>query len=351
MEEVQYVRQMKLYTEVPINECIQKIGKKPIAVRWIDINKGDQTSPHYRSRLVAKEINTHKRDDLFAGTPPLDTLKITISMTASNNNGDILMINDVSRAFFHAKARRDVYVQIAEEDREPGDEGRCGKLNFSMYGTRDAAQNWASEYADMLMSIGFIQGKASPYVFYHRARQIRTFVHGGDYVSSAKPEQLKWLKGELERKYQIKIQWLGPNKEHQQEVKILNRIVGWDHNKGFVFEVDPRHAEIIIDQLGLTEARIVSTPGTKDEGKTSEDCEEPLGDKQASQYRAITARCNYITPDRPDIAYTVKELARRMSTPTRGEWAKLKRLGRYLLGRPRVQQTYPWQPVQIHVVK
>ena len=186
----------------------------------------------------------------------------------------MLMANDVSRAFFHAKAWRDVYVQMAEEDREPGDDNRCGKLNYSMYGTRDAAQNWASEYANMLISIAFTQGRASPCVFDRKDRHIRTFVHGDDYVSSAHPKQLEWLKRELESKYTIKTQWLGPNKEHQQEVKILNRIVGWDHVKGIVFEADPRHTEIIVEQLKLKEAKPVSTPGTKDEGSTTEDCNE-----------------------------------------------------------------------------
>ena len=36
-EEVEYVRSMKLYTKVPIKECLAKTGKQPIAVRWIDV--------------------------------------------------------------------------------------------------------------------------------------------------------------------------------------------------------------------------------------------------------------------------------------------------------------------------
>ena len=43
---------------------------------------------------------------------------------------------DVKRAYFHAKARRRVYVRLPEEDNE---EGNCGKLIKAMYGTRDAA--------------------------------------------------------------------------------------------------------------------------------------------------------------------------------------------------------------------
>ena len=50
---------------------------------------------------------------------------------------------DVRRAYFHADAIRDVYIKLPPEDDEPG---MCGKLTKSMYGTRDAAQNWEYEY-------------------------------------------------------------------------------------------------------------------------------------------------------------------------------------------------------------
>ena len=53
-----------------------------------------------------------------------------------------LMVNDVKRAYFHAECTRDVYVQLPEEDVGAGEEGLCGKLQLSMYGTRDAARNW-----------------------------------------------------------------------------------------------------------------------------------------------------------------------------------------------------------------
>ena len=105
-EEITYVRMMKFYTKVPTKECLQKTGKQPTSVRWIDIIKGDATNPNYRSRLVAREINIHKRDDLFVPTPPLEALKIILSMIACCNKGEVIMINDISRAFFHSKAKR-----------------------------------------------------------------------------------------------------------------------------------------------------------------------------------------------------------------------------------------------------
>ena len=120
-EEVAYIRKMKLYNKVPIEECYAKTGNGSFFVRWIDISKGDSLNPNYRSRLVAREISTCKRDDLFAGTPPLEAFNITLSMTTSGNNGEMLMVNDVSRAFFYAEATRPVYVQLLDEDKEEGE--------------------------------------------------------------------------------------------------------------------------------------------------------------------------------------------------------------------------------------
>ena len=63
-------------------------GVKIIKTRWIDINKGgDRANPNYRSRLVAKEFRDGNQDGLFASTPPLEALKLLISMTATVDQG------------------------------------------------------------------------------------------------------------------------------------------------------------------------------------------------------------------------------------------------------------------------
>ena len=222
----------------------------------------------------------------------------------------------------------------------------CGNLRLSMYGTRDAAQNWYKEYSQQLIKAGFIQRIASPCTFYNPDRNMRTYVHGGDYVSTGLPKDLEWMRKELEKKYQVKTQILGPHEGQQRQITILNRIVTWNNSKGLNYEADPRHVEIVLEQLKMEDAKAVTTPGTRDEGRTTMDNEDKLNEKDATKYRAIVARFNYLSPDRPDIAYAVKELARSMSSPSNGDWLRLKRLGRYLKGRLRLVQHYDWQPAQ-----
>ena len=69
----------------------------------------------------------------------------------------------------------------------------------------------------------------------------------------------------------------------------------------------------------------------------------PLSPAAATQYRGLTARANYIAQDRAEIQFAVKELCRCMSTPNNDSWDKLKRLARYLAGRPRAVSIFAWQ--------
>ena len=87
MDEMGEVAKHGVYRLVPIAECWEKTGKGPIGTRWVDVNKGDDGNPEYRSRLVAQEINDHKREDLFAATPPLESKKLLFSLAVTEGVG------------------------------------------------------------------------------------------------------------------------------------------------------------------------------------------------------------------------------------------------------------------------
>ncbi len=108
----------------------------------VDAKKSDKEKPEYRCRLVAKEINRGKWEDLLAATPPLEAKRVLFSLFASMPETPLDLI-DLARAYLRAKARRDAHVELPEEDQQ---EKMRGKLKKAMYGTRDAAQNWELEY-------------------------------------------------------------------------------------------------------------------------------------------------------------------------------------------------------------
>ena len=357
--EMEFFKKKGVYSKIK-----RQAWMKVITTRWLDINKGDAMNMDYRARLVGREIKRDRREDLFAATPPLESLRMILSICASHQNevspcdNFIVMTNDVKRAYFHAAATRPIFIKIPKEDHEDGDDDKVGQLNLSLYGTRDAAQNWSRTVTKMMTELGFTQGDHSPCNFRHDVRGIIMTVHGDDFTSTGREADLRWLDQELRKKVELKTAFLGPDpRRHSQQIRVLNRVITWQE-EGLVYEADQRHAEIIVRELNLEQGKPVATPGTRDEmakasmmdigveGElntvTNED-DPLLGPPEATRYRALAARANYLAQDRPETQYAIKEIARRMATPRRGDWNLLKRLGRYLLGTPRAQFTYYWQ--------
>ena len=124
------------------------------------------------------------------------------------------------------------------------------------------------------------------------------------------------------------------------EASYLNRTLRWSAS-GIVYTHDPKHAEAAQKEYGMTGAKSVSTPGAKAEEQDSDD--KPLSDAESTSFRRAAATLNYLAQDRPDISYAVKECARAMSRPTCADGVRLKRVLRYLRGRPTLSQEFKWQ--------
>ena len=63
------MRDKHVYDNIPRSVAVRN-GWKIVSTRWIDINKGDDENPVYRSRLVGKECINEQMDGLSTGTPP-----------------------------------------------------------------------------------------------------------------------------------------------------------------------------------------------------------------------------------------------------------------------------------------
>ena len=54
--ELEYFESKGVWKLQRYEEARRLTGRRPISVRWVDVNKGDDKSPNIRSRLVAREI-------------------------------------------------------------------------------------------------------------------------------------------------------------------------------------------------------------------------------------------------------------------------------------------------------
>ena len=120
------------------------------------------------------------------------------------------------------------------------------------------------------------------------------------------------MEAEIQGRYEITIgPRLGPGANAAKEGRALNRVIRWCDDR-IEYEADPRQTERLIADCGLLGAKSVSTPGTRptpDELAAEENLKRDL----QTTYRAASARCNYVSSDRPDAQFACKEGCRWMS--------------------------------------
>ena len=162
----------------------RRTGNPPVTVRWVDVNKGDDRNPNVRSQLVTRQIRQPGGEAIFAPTPPLGSLRTTLSLAATDVPGRGRQVRDpkskqrtqfsaidISRAYFNASMHDGscpTYVCLPTE--HPGQaRGQCRLLLKHMYCTGAAADTWQREYSGCMESIGFTQREASPRIFVHES--------------------------------------------------------------------------------------------------------------------------------------------------------------------------------------
>ena len=391
--ELEFIEKKPLYEVVPVEMAWEATGAAPISTKWVDIDKGGPGAEEYRSRWVARQFKDSVTDEFFAATPPWEAIRLLISLAASqgglksrsrnlerkmervvrsmcgkagpesrrprgvrgiahwvsNRQGKgVLKLDllDISRAHFNAKPKTETFVELPPERAAPG---MCGKLLYNLYGTRGAAQAWEDHYGDHMVQWGFQRGRSNPCVFVHPTRELAVVVHGDDFVSLGADGDLDWLGDQLRSVYEFKHRGrLGPEKGDDKSVRVLNRVIEWGDDE-IRMEADQRHAEIVVSSLGLEECRATGTPGAK-EKLVEEGDDEGLEGSEASRYRSVAARINYLSSDRPELQYATKEACRSMAKPTRGSWKLVKRMARYLKGAPRLVQRFGFQEMPETVV-
>ena len=232
------------------------------------------------------------------------------------------MIADVSRAFFEAPMNRKVAVELPKEalTKEEEDMDLVGMLDMSLYGTRDAAINFQREVGKLMQRLGFKTSKFNPSLFHHVKDDIKVLVHGDDFVAAGERTKIKIFREQLAGRFTIKSKIVGSGAsvashpgaassssmgtrhsaqedKERSESRILNRIVRWTPEGG-EYEADQRHAELIIQAMGMEKGKAVATPGEDEPAWKLEDNEKELGPKETTLYRMVAARANYLSVNR-----------------------------------------------------
>ena len=102
---------------------------------------------------------------------------------------------------------------------------------------------------------------------------------------------MKWLEEELTKAYEIKTQKIGMSDGYKAEGKALNRVLRCTRDS-WEMKADPRHAELVVEQLGLQEDKGIGTSGLSGADEEDNDDDIPLAGADITSYQGVIGRCN-----------------------------------------------------------
>ncbi|GKB70227.1 putative RNA-directed DNA polymerase [Tanacetum coccineum] len=190
-------------------------GKKAIDSKWMYKIKFKPSGEveRYKARLVAKgftQMEGVDYHDTFAPIAKLVTVRILLAI-AVKRGWEIQQL-DVDNAFLHRDLKEEVYMKIPQ-GLSNKNETRVCKLKKSIYGLKQASQNWYHKFTKSLNNLGYKQSRAYHLLFIYKDADV--YVAAPIYVDDVilvgnNMKQIARTKSHPDKKFSIKD--LGPLK-------------------------------------------------------------------------------------------------------------------------------------------
>jgi len=321
------------------------------------IMEDENKEPVYKARLVAKEFRKHKHyyqimdakatPDYYAPVVNARSFRILIAIAAEMNC--TLHQFDVDNAFLHAKIHRKVFVSMPKGFHN---ENKLLELQKALYGTRDAPQEWYEEFRKFLVEAHqFKQLVHIDKCLYQKEFSensfILTAVHVDDDLSAitqTKEAQEYWqtFLVSVHKKYGIKDlgepKWcLGLN------IKITNDLIQVTQATMLQKSLEKLQLQ---DKNEYPPVHYPQKEKSKKDAENEESSSEELQEEKVPEdehdyFRRLIGTLIYFSiMTRPDIAFAVNYLARRVANPTKTYIREAERVFQYLRATPNIGLTF-----------
>ena len=317
--EIRSIQDFGVYVEV------EDYGQAREQTRFVRKRK---SPTQVKSRLVVTQLKArtqhlYDRDELFASTPAFMAMLVllTIGLTLQLS----IFTCDVSTAFLHAELPEgeETFVQPPEPYYKPG---FLWKLVKALYGLRAAPKAWQLHFAKIATEkLEMSRSKYDANVYYGFG--VYLLVHVDDLLILGPLDKARRVIKLLSQHLLLKE--TGDLNQEGATITFLGRTLR-RAGDSVLFLVEESYYSKMFDEAGINPNRSATTPGTKPKDVVEE--ADLLSTEDHSMYRRIVGRLQWITPLRPDIAFSTKELARRLTAPTTADMQAARQVLRYLVG-------------------
>ncbi|GJS93172.1 putative ribonuclease H-like domain-containing protein [Tanacetum coccineum] len=268
------------------------IGKRAIGTKWVFRNKKDERGIVIRNkvRLVAQGHRQEEGidyEEVFAPVARIEAIRLFLAYASFM--GFLVYQMDVKSAFLYGTIEEEVYVTQPPGFKDPDHPDKVYKVVKALYGLHQAPRAWYETLANYLLGNRFKRGKIDQTLFIKKQK--------GDIL--------------LVQVYVDDIIFGSTNK---------------DLCTGF--------EKLMKDKFQMTENTDVKS------ASTPVDLEKPLvkdgdaDDVDVHLYRSMIGSLMYLIASRPDIMFAVCACAKFQVTPKISHLLAVKRIFRYLKGKP-----------------
>ncbi|GJZ98912.1 putative ribonuclease H-like domain-containing protein [Tanacetum coccineum] len=238
---------------------------------------------------------------------------------------------DVKSAFLYGTIDEEVYVSQPPGFVDPDHPTKVYKVVKALYGLHQAPRAWYATLSTFLEKHGYKRGTIDKTLFIRRNKKdimlVQVYVDDIIFGSTNK----SWC-DEFEALMQSRFQ--------MSSMGELTFFLGLQvkQNKGGIFISQDKYVAEILKKFDLVNVKAAITPM---ETKLPLTKDEEAFDVDVHLYRSMIGSLMYLTASRPDIMYAVCVCSRFQVTPKTSHLNAVKRIFKYLKGKPNLGLWYP----------
>ncbi|GJS67030.1 putative ribonuclease H-like domain-containing protein [Tanacetum coccineum] len=309
-------------------------GAKVIGTKWVYRNKKDERGVVVRNkaRLVAQGHRQEEGidyDEVFAPVARLEAIRLFLAF--ASYMGFIVYQMDVKSAFLYGTIEEEVYVSQPPGFVDPDHPKKVYKVVKALYGLHQAPRAWYATLSTFLEKHGYRRGTIDKTLFIKKDKKdiILVQIYVDDIIfGSTKKSWSDEFEALMKGRFQMSAMgeltfFLGLQVKQSQE--------------GIFISQDKYVAEIL-KKFDFVSVKSAITPM---ETKAPLAQDEGGPDVDLHLYRSMIGCLMYLTASRPDIMYAVCACSRFQVTPKVSHLYAVKRIFKYIKGKPKLGLWYP----------
>ncbi|GJV42018.1 putative ribonuclease H-like domain-containing protein [Tanacetum coccineum] len=309
-------------------------GKKAIGTKWVYRNKKDERGVVVRNkaRLVAQGYRQEEGidyDEVFAPVARIEAIRIFLAF--ASYMGFIVYQMDVKSAFLYGTIDEEVYVSQPPGFVDPKFPKKVYKVVKALYGLHQAPRAWYATLSTFLLKSGYRRGTIDKTLFIKKDRNdiMLVQVYVDDIIfGSTKKSWCDEFEALMKSRFQM---------SSMGELTFFLGLQVQQKEDGIFISQDKYVAEIL-KKFDFDSVKTASTPIETQKPLIKD---EEAADVDVHLYRSMIGSLMYLTASRPDIMYAVCACSRFQVTPKTSHLHAVKRIFRYLKGKPKLGLWYP----------